>query len=116
GRWAGTGSIWGLVRPERRPGPLSTEMHLRGARGCAPRRVAASYAPPGEWSGLPGAAARRAQGFRMPGFLERLKQRKLVQWAVAYLAGAWVLLQVFGLIGQQFDWPQALLRGITVAA
>ena len=49
-------------------------------------------------------------------FLQRLRERKLVQWAVAYLAGAWVLLQVIALIGQQFDWPQGLLRGITVAA
>jgi len=52
----------------------------------------------------------------MSGLLARLKERKLVQWALAYLAGAWVLLQVIGLIGQQFDWPQGLLRGITVAA
>src|SRR5512135_831579 len=49
-------------------------------------------------------------------FLQRLRERKLVQWALAYLAGAWVLLQVVGLIGQQFDWPAGLLRGITVAA
>src|SRR5512146_250955 len=53
---------------------------------------------------------------RMPDFVQRLRKRKLVQWALAYLAGAWVLLQVIGLIGQQFDWPQGLLRGITVAA
>ena len=52
----------------------------------------------------------------MSDFLQRLRERKLVQWALAYLAGAWVLLQVIGLIGQQFDWPQGLLRGITVAA
>ena len=26
-----------------------------------------------------------------PSLLQRLKERKLVQWAVAYLAGAWVL-------------------------
>jgi TolB-like protein/Tfp pilus assembly protein PilF len=52
----------------------------------------------------------------MSGLLQRLKERKLVQWALAYLAGAWVLLQVIGLVGQQFDWPQGLLRGITVAA
>jgi len=52
----------------------------------------------------------------MSGVFEQLRQRKLVQWALAYLAGAWVLLQVIGLIGQQFDWPQGLLRGITVAA
>ena len=28
------------------------------------------------------------------GFFERLKQRKLVQWVLAYAAGAWALLQV----------------------
>jgi hypothetical protein len=26
-------------------------------------------------------------------FFERLKQRKLVQWVLAYAAGAWILLQ-----------------------
>src|SRR3954447_9173789 len=52
----------------------------------------------------------------MDELLKRLRERKLGQWALACLAGAWVLLQVIGLIGQQFDWPQGLLRGITVAA
>src|SRR5580765_8928102 len=52
----------------------------------------------------------------MSGLLARLRDRKLVQWGLAYFAGAWALLQVIGLIGQQFDWPQGLLRGITVAA
>jgi len=52
----------------------------------------------------------------MNDLLQRLRERKLVQWALAYLAGAWVLLQVIGLIGKQFDWPQGLLRGVTVAA
>ena len=48
--------------------------------------------------------------------IAELKQRKLVQWALAYMAGAWVLLQVAGLIGGQFGWPPSLLRGITIAA
>jgi len=39
----------------------------------------------------------------MNDLLQRLRERKLVQWALAYLAGAWVLLQVIGLVGQQFD-------------
>jgi hypothetical protein len=26
-----------------------------------------------------------------PSLLQRLKERKLVQWALAYLAGAWVI-------------------------
>ena len=45
-----------------------------------------------------------------------LKQRKMVQWLLAYAAGAWVLLQVVGLIGAQFGWPAGLMRGFTIAA
>jgi len=45
-----------------------------------------------------------------------LKRRKLVRWALACLAGAWVPLQVAGLPGQQVDRLPAPLRGITVAA
>jgi TolB-like protein/tetratricopeptide (TPR) repeat protein len=43
-------------------------------------------------------------------FLARLKQRKLVQWALAYLAGAWVLLQVLGLAADSFDWPHRVMQ------
>ncbi|HEV2132523.1 MAG TPA: tetratricopeptide repeat protein, partial [Longimicrobiaceae bacterium] len=43
-----------------------------------------------------------------------LKERKLVQWAVAYLAGAWALLQVADLLGDQFGWPVLWLRSLTV--
>ena len=48
------------------------------------------------------------------GLLQRLRERKLGQWALAYLAGAWVLLQALDLVGQQFGWPPGLLRGITL--
>jgi TolB-like protein/tetratricopeptide (TPR) repeat protein len=47
-------------------------------------------------------------------FLRRLKDRKLVQWSLAYLAGAWLLVQLSHLLGQQFAWPDAVARGITV--
>lgn len=30
----------------------------------------------------------------VPLFFEHLRRRKLVQWAAAYLAGAWLVLQV----------------------
>ena len=43
-------------------------------------------------------------------FLERLKQRKLVQWALAYGAGAWVLLQVLGLMVDSYEWPHGIMR------
>ncbi len=46
---------------------------------------------------------------------QRLKQRKLVQWAVAYIAAAFALLQGVDIVGQQFGWPETLQRGITLA-
>jgi TolB-like protein/tetratricopeptide (TPR) repeat protein len=47
-------------------------------------------------------------------FFARLRDRKVVQWGLAYLAMAWLLAQVFHLVGEQFDWPTPLLRAITV--
>lgn len=37
-----------------------------------------------------------------------------MQWGVAYLAGAWVLLQVLDFIAGQFGWPGGLVRSATV--
>ncbi len=51
----------------------------------------------------------------MNDFLQRLKQRKLVQWAVAYVAAAFALLQGIDIVAQQFGWPDGLRRGITLA-
>ena len=48
-------------------------------------------------------------------FLQHLKERKLVQWALAYVAGAFALLQAFDIVGQQFGWPETVRRGITIA-
>ncbi|MGA9335132.1 MAG: tetratricopeptide repeat protein [Rudaea sp.] len=45
----------------------------------------------------------------------RLKQRKLVQWAVAYVAFAFALLQGVDIVAQQFAWPESVRRGITLA-
>ena len=39
--------------------------------------------------------------------LEQLKRRRLFQWGIAYLAGAWVILQVLDVIGDKFGWPVA---------
>jgi TolB-like protein/Tfp pilus assembly protein PilF len=41
----------------------------------------------------------------------RLKQRKLVQWAIAYLAGAWFALEVMDVLGGLFDWSLSFQRG-----
>ena len=47
-------------------------------------------------------------------FFQRLKQRKLVQWAIAYVAAAFALLQGVDIVAQQFGWPEGVRRGITL--
>ena len=50
----------------------------------------------------------------MDGLLDRLRQRKIVQWALAYLAGAFALLQAVDIIGQRFGWPDTIVRVLIV--
>jgi len=51
----------------------------------------------------------------MTEFFQRLKERKLVQWALAYVAAAFALLQGLDIIAQQFGWPEGVRRGSTLA-
>lgn len=51
----------------------------------------------------------------MTDFWQHLKQRKIVQWAVAYAAAAFALLQGVDIVAQQFGWAETLQRGITLA-
>jgi TolB-like protein/Flp pilus assembly protein TadD len=46
--------------------------------------------------------------------LARLKRRKLFQWAFAYAAGAWLLLQLLSLLTQPFAWPDLVMRAAVV--
>jgi hypothetical protein len=46
----------------------------------------------------------------MSDFLRRLKQRKLVQWALAYVAGAWEVLQALGLAADSYEWPHQVMQ------
>jgi TolB-like protein/tetratricopeptide (TPR) repeat protein len=48
-------------------------------------------------------------------FFERLKRRKLAQWALAYAAAAFALLQGADIIAQRFGWPESIERGLIVA-
>jgi TolB-like protein/Tfp pilus assembly protein PilF len=48
------------------------------------------------------------------GFFDRLRQRKLVQWALAYIAFAFALLQGVDIVANQFGWPEVLQRGLTL--
>jgi tetratricopeptide (TPR) repeat protein len=45
-----------------------------------------------------------------------MKERKLVQWALAYLCGAWVLVEATNLVVEQFSWPQTVGQVVTILA
>jgi TolB-like protein/Tfp pilus assembly protein PilF len=49
------------------------------------------------------------------GFLARLKRRKLVQWALAYVAFAFALLQGVDIVAQRFAWPDRIERILILA-
>ena len=51
----------------------------------------------------------------MDEFFERLKQRKLVQWALAYVAGSFALIQVLDIVAQRFGWPEQTVRFLIIA-
>src|SRR5690348_17222164 len=44
----------------------------------------------------------------MTEFIARLKQRKLVQWALAYIAASFALIQVLDVVAQRFAWPDQI--------
>jgi TolB-like protein/Tfp pilus assembly protein PilF len=51
----------------------------------------------------------------MNDLLRRLKDRKLVQWALAYIAAAFALIQVLDVVAQRFGWPESMERALIVA-
>jgi len=51
----------------------------------------------------------------MSEFLQRLKQRKLVQWTVAYVAASFALLQGIDIVAQRFGWPEQTMRLVIIA-
>src|SRR5947207_5749207 len=44
----------------------------------------------------------------------RLKQRKLVQWTLAYVAAAFALLQGIDIVAQRFGWPEQTMRFVII--
>ncbi len=46
----------------------------------------------------------------MDSLLDRLKQRKVFQWTVAYVAGAWVTVQVMDVIAEPWGLTAGLVR------
>ncbi len=51
----------------------------------------------------------------IPSLFQRLKERKLFQWTVGYLAGAFVCLEAFDIVADQFGWALWIKQGVTVA-
>lgn len=51
----------------------------------------------------------------MGDFLQHLRERKLVQWALAYVAAAFALIQVLDIVAQRFGWPEQTIR-LTIIA
>jgi len=51
----------------------------------------------------------------MDEFLQHLRERKLVQWSLAYLAAAFALIQVLDIVAQRFGWPEQVERCVIVA-
>jgi serine/threonine-protein kinase len=43
----------------------------------------------------------------MSSILENLRRTRMVQWGVAYLAGAWAVLEFLDLLVDRFGWPEA---------
>ena len=48
-------------------------------------------------------------------FIDNLKQRKLFQWAVSYLAGAWLIVQMVDVLGAHWGLPDHFARILDVA-
>ena len=52
----------------------------------------------------------------MTDFFRRLRERKIVQWALAYLAASFALIQILDIVSQRFGWPDQTIRLVIVAA
>ncbi len=51
---------------------------------------------------------------RPPSMVDRLLERKVAQWFIAYLAVAWILLQLTEILAQIWNLPVAVQRGISI--
>ncbi len=48
--------------------------------------------------------------------IRRVKERKLGQWALAYIAGAWVVAQVVDVVAEPFQLPLLLQRATLIVS
>ena len=52
----------------------------------------------------------------MSDLVRRLRERRIGQWAIAYLASAWLFLEAFDFVVATFGWPAFLVRSATLLA
>ncbi|HUP50841.1 MAG TPA: hypothetical protein VM198_00085, partial [Longimicrobiales bacterium] len=50
----------------------------------------------------------------MGDWLENLRRRKLIQWALTYLAAGWAFLEVTAFLASSFAWPPQVVRALVV--
>ena len=62
--------------------------------------------------GLPTMRASAARGLAL---LKRLRERNCVRWMLAYLALAWMALQMTDALREIWSWPLGFQRGVTLA-
>ena len=55
-----------------------------------------------------------SQGAQGSSIWDRLRRRKVVQWGIAYAAGAWGLLQGLEYVTSTFDWPRQIQQLTTI--
>lgn len=53
---------------------------------------------------------------RCPSLLDRLRERKIVQWTVAYLALAWLVLQLMDVLSEIWGWSVKFQQAVSLVA
>jgi hypothetical protein len=51
----------------------------------------------------------------MPPLFQRLKERKLFQWSLAYAAGAWLVFQGIEVLAEPWNLSEAIQRGVHIS-
>jgi hypothetical protein len=51
---------------------------------------------------------------RKPGLIDRLHERKLVQWTLAYIGFAWAMLQFSGELAEAWEWPALARQAVSL--
>ena len=92
--------------------PTEADVQSKAAGGA----VAASSDTMDEWAqdaGQPTVAAAAGAG---EVFLQNIRERALIQWALVYLATAWALGEIVQFLSGHYGWPSAIRQGFALIA